>query len=227
MLYSRNLISQPVVGAPLKGQSGLLIQPASFLQRPPLFQLQSILWLCCFLGLGLTSAQAQIDLTEEFTSLATEMSVDFMAPLDAGYKDIRTYANPHQAYELAIRSRREKLEIRYHLEPELDDQPMTRIPHVRCLQMIANVASNEDDTRVSALSLPDSISLEMLNADWAKVFFFTPKKTFSSRLTCQMLAMYKEGRGMVFAYLLFNKPPIELDSRLLTVRFEEKAEDEM
>ena len=105
---------------------------------------------------------------------------------------------------------------------------MTRIPHVRCMQMIANVASNEEDTRVSALSLPDSIRLDQLNADWAKVFFFTPKKTFSTRYTCQMLAMYKEGRGMVFAYFLFNKPPMELDSRLLTVRFEDVAgEDDL
>lgn len=204
------------------------IQPTTVCTFPSyLFRhlmLRSLLCLSCLTWAGLTTSIAQVDFTDEFTKLATEMAVDFMAPLDAGYKDIRTYANPHQAYELAIRSRREKLEIRYHLEPEIDNQPMTRIPHVRCLQMIANVASNEDDTRVSALSLPDSISLEMLNADWAKVFFFTPKKTFSTRLTCQMLAMYKEGRGMVFAFLLFNKPPIELDNRLLTVRFEEEEE---
>ena len=173
--------------------------------------------------------QAQrVDLPEDFSTLATDMAVDFMAPLDAGYRDVRTFPNPHQKYEFAIRSRKEKLEIRYHLEPEVDNQPMTRIPHVRCMQMIANVASNEEDTRVSALSLPDSIRLDQLNADWAKVFFFTPKKTFSTRYTCQMLAMYKEGRGMVFAYLLFNKPPMELDNRLLTVRFEAiEAKDDL
>lgn len=212
-----------------KKAANLTRLPAGSIPFRRYFQLRYLLLLSCLSWAGVATSAAQIDLTEDFTTLTTEMGVDFMAPLDAGYKDIRTYANPHQAYELAIRSRREKLEIRYHLEPEIDDQPMTRIPHVRCLQMIANVASNEDDTRVSALSLPDSVSLEMLNADWAKVFFFTPKKSFSSRLTCQMLAMYKEGRGMVFAYFLFNKPPIELDSRLLTVRFEdkEKGEDEM
>lgn len=180
------------------------------------------------LSLGsFTKSQAQrIDLTEDFTTLATTMAVDFMAPLDAGYKDIRAFPNPHQNYELAIRSRREKLEIRYHLEPEEENKPMTRIPHVRCMQMIANVASNKEQTRVSALSVSDSIRIDMLNADWAKVFTFTPKKTFSSRLTCQMLAMYKEGKGMVFTYLLFNKPPIELDNRLLSVRFEEEGEKE-
>lgn len=180
------------------------------------------------LNLGsFTNSQAQrIDLTEDFSTLATAMAVDFMAPLDAGYKDIRAFPNPHQNYELAIRSRREKLEIRYHLEPEEDDKPMTRIPHVRCMQMIANVASNEEQTRVSALSVSDSIRIDMLNADWAKVFTFTPKKTFSPRLTCQMLAMYKEGKGMVFTYLLFNKPPIELDHRLLSIRFEEEEEKE-
>ncbi len=183
-------------------------------------------WLFSLLPLALASnlIGQRVDLTEDFTLLATDMAVDFMAPLDAGYKDIRTFPNPHQNYELAIRSRREKLEIRYHLEPEKEDNPMTRIPHVRCMQMIANIASNEEDTQVSALSLPDSVSLDLLNADWAKVFFFTPKKTFSPRLTCQMLAMYKEGKGMVFAYLLFNKPPMELDNRLLTVRFEEDEE---
>lgn len=174
---------------------------------------------------SLLNAQ-RVDLPEDFINLAADMSVDFMAPLDAGYKDVRTYPNPHQNYEFAIRSRKEKLEIRYHLEPEDEGKPMTRIPHVRCMQMIANVASNEEDTRVSALSLPDSISLNQLNADWAKVFFFTPKKTFSTRYTCQMLAMYKEGRGMVFAYFLFNKPPMELDNRLLTVRFEDVATED-
>ena len=188
--------------------------------------LKYLLLLICLSWGSVSTSMAQIDLTEDFTALAAEMGVDFMAPLDAGYKDIRVYSNPHQVYELAIRSRREKLEIRYHLELEEENKPMTRIPHVRCLQMIANVASNEDDTRVSALSLPDSISLQMLNADWAKVFFFTPKKTFSTRQTCQMLAMYKEGRGMVFAYLLFNKPPFALDNRLLTVRFQVEEEEE-
>lgn len=182
---------------------------------------KSFFLFCLFFGISYFLPAQKVDLPEDFTALATDMAVDFMAPLDAGYKDVRTFPNPHQNYELAIRSRREKLEIRYHLEPEKENNPMTRIPHVRSMQMIANIASNEEDTRVSALSLPDSVSLDLLNADWAKVFFFTPKKTFSSRLTCQMLAMYKEGRGMVFAYLLFNKAPMELDSRLLTVRFEE------
>ncbi|MBX2877726.1 MAG: hypothetical protein KTR30_36740 [Saprospiraceae bacterium] len=183
-----------------------------------------LLFFC--LGLATSMPAQRVDLSEDFTALASDMAVDFMAPLDAGYKDVRAFPNPHQNYELAIRSRKEKLEIRYHLEPEREGNPMTRIPHVRCMQMIANIASNEEDTRVSALSLPDSISLDLLNADWAKVFFFTPKKTFSHRLTCQMLAMYKEGKGMVFAYLLFNKPPLELDSRLLTVRFEEEEEQD-
>lgn len=182
--------------------------------------------LCWVFALPALSNAQRVDLPEDFIRLATEMAVDFMAPLDAGYKDVRTYSNPHQNYEFAIRSRKEKLEIRYHLEPEVEDKPMTRIPHVRCMQMIANVASNEEDTRVSALSLPDSIGLDQLNADWAKVFFFTPKETFSTRYTCQMLAMYKEGRGMVFAYLLFNKPPMELDSRLLTVRFEDLVRED-
>lgn len=168
----------------------------------------------------------RVDISDDFTVLTKDMGVDFMAPLDAGYRDIRVFANPHQNYEFAIRSRKEKLEIRYHLEREEESKPMTRIPHVRCMQMIANIASNEEDTQVSALSLPDSIRIDLLNADWAKVFFFSPKETFSPRLTCQMLAMYKEGKGMVFAYLLFNKPPIELDSRLLTIRFEEEEEQD-
>ncbi|NRB53981.1 MAG: hypothetical protein HRU41_40400 [Saprospiraceae bacterium] len=194
----------------------------------PVTPIKSLLLFCLCLGASYFLPAQKVDLPENFTLLATDMAVDFMAPLDAGYKDIRTFPNPHQNYELAIRSRKEKLEIRYHLEPEQENNPMTRIPHVRSMQMIANIASNEDDTRVSALSLPDSVSLDLLNADWAKVFFFTPKKTFSPRLTCQMLAMYKEGRGMVFTYLLFNKAPIELDSRLLTVRFEEEeAQDDL
>jgi len=190
--------------------------------------LHKVFFSLVLLSLGsLSKSQAQrIDLTEDFSTLAATMAVDFMAPLDAGYKDIRAFPNPHQNYELAIRSRREKLEIRYHLEPEEENKPMTRIPHVRCMQMIANVASNEEQTRVSALSISDSIRIDRLNADWAKVFTFTPKKTFSPRLTCQMLAMYKEGKGMVFTYLLFNKPPIELDNRLLSIRFEEELEKE-
>lgn len=177
--------------------------------------------LLLFLFVGASAAQAQIDLPENFSLLADQMGVDFMAPLDAGYKDIRVYSNRHQNYELAIRSRKEKLEIRYHLETEDERRPMTSLPHIRCIQMISNLASNQEEKVVSALSLPDSLTAADLNADWAKVFFFEPKKDFSTRLTCQMLAMYKEGRGMVFAYFLFDKPPTALDNRLLTIRFEE------
>lgn len=174
-----------------------------------------------FLLVGTSSSLAQIDLPENFSLLAEQMGVDFMAPLDAGYKDIRVYSNRHQNYEFAIRSRKEKLEIRYHLEVEDEKRPMTSLPHIRCLQMISNLASNEEEKVISALSLPDTLTAADLNADWAKVFFFEPKKDFSTRLTCQMLAMYKEGRGMVFAYFLFDKPPLALDNRLLTIRFEE------
>lgn len=177
--------------------------------------------LLLFLFVVVSDAQAQIDLPENFSLLAEQIGVDFMAPLDAGYKDVRVYSNRHQNYELAIRSRKEKLEIRYHLETEDERRPMTSLPHIRCIQMISNLASNEEEKVVSALSLPDSLTAADLNADWAKVFFFEPKKDFSTRLTCQMLAMYKEGRGMVFAYFLFDKPPTALDNRLLTIRFEE------
>ena len=168
----------------------------------------------------------QIDLNNDFTALAEQMGLDFMAPLDAGYKDLKPYPNRYQVYEFAIRSRKEKLEIRYHLEPEKEGNALSSLPHVRCMQLLSHLASNDEEHNIAAHSLPTSIRVEDLNADWAKVFFFSPKKEFSPRLTCQLLAIYKEGRGMAFAFLLFDKPPVSLDNRLLTLRFEEMAENQ-
>lgn len=179
----------------------------------------TILLILLFPLQGLT----QVDLNDHFTALAEQMGVDFMAPLDAGYKDTKPYPNQYQDYEFAIRSRKEKLEIRYHLEPEKEDIALSSLPHIRCMQLLSHLASNDEKNSIAAHSLPTSIRVEDLNADWAKVFFFTPKKAFSPRLTCQLLAIYKEGRGMAFAFLLFDKPPVTLDNRLLTLRFEEMA----
>ena len=64
-----------------------------------------------------------------------------------------------------------------------------------------------------------SNSSEDFNADWGKVFFFTPKPGFTRKSHCRLLALHKEGKGTAYIFFLFEEPDEVLDHRFLALRF--------
>ena len=181
--------------------------------------MQKLFILGSFLFFFSISLAGQVDISPQFSKLLELSQLDFHEPLEAKYKDVSVLKNPWQSYDFAIRSRKERLEIRYLVIPNNESNPLNNIPHIKCMQMVTNVASNSQEVVVTGLSVRESDLKEQFNADWGKVFLFQPKPGFSSKEHCKLLALHKEGIGTAFVFFLFNKPDQNLDNRFYALSF--------
>ena len=166
---------------------------------------------------------AQIDYSPRFARLLEEARLDFYEPLENTYRDIPVWkeAAEYQPYDFAIRSRRDKLEIRYHILPYQAQNWKFAAPHVEAARLAMHLATNQDESIISGLSMEEEELKNSFNADWGKIFIFQPKKSFSNRTHCKMLALYTEGKGMAIVYFLFDQPSQEVDNRFVVLRFRE------
>lgn len=163
---------------------------------------------------------AQIKFSPKLNKELTITGLEIIQPLEARYKTIRLPQNRFLKCDYGIWSRQEKLEIRYAIEPEQPGARANLIPHVKAFSMATHLATNDDDAVISKLSLPTESLANDFNADFGEVYIFKPKRNFSEKLNCQMLVLYKEGKGMVYVFFLFDDPNNSaLDYRFQAVRF--------
>lgn len=164
--------------------------------------------------------RAQLRLSPDFVRLLETSGLDFFQPLDGRYTSQAYLKNDLLSADFIIRSRREKLEIRYNVFPDDPYSDSDDLPHIRAVQMATHLASNDDDSIITALALEDhDLGEERFNADWGKLFYFRPKSGFSIREHCQMLVLYKAGRGTVFVFYLFDEAGEALDRRFFSLAF--------
>lgn len=174
--------------------------------------------LVLFLLCGRGAAQKN-EFSPEFTALRVQMDVDIFQPTESDYRTVRVLKNPYQKYQAALRSRKENLEMRYHLEPVSDSAPFSQMPHVQVARTVTSAAVNDEEA-VIAFHEISSTDLEMFNADWGQTVLFRPKSDFSGYAFCKMVTLHKEGRGTVSVFYLFddaNNPA--LDERYFILRF--------
>jgi len=176
--------------------------------------------LSLFLSFLLFSATlaAQLPTTPAFDSLAAELDLRVNHPFGAEYKVRPKPENDYLADDLTVYSKTEKLEVRLKVLPETERDVYFRRPHLRASMLVLNLASNDEDA-VTTLHSFDEEELAVLNADWARMWTFRPKRSYSPRATAQLVAAYKTGRGMFYTILLFDKPPGVLEGRQLLLRF--------
>lgn len=165
------------------------------------------------------AAGAQVDLPPAFRQKLEAARIDFMEPLESGYKDIRVEENDLVDYDFAIRSRKEKMEIRYLIEPSGSGQALASIPHVQCIRVLSTLATNDERYVMSGIDVGAGDLTRRFNADWGKVFFFKPKEGFSAYQNCKMLALFREGQGMAYVFFLFDEAGPELDYRFYALSF--------
>ena len=162
----------------------------------------------------------KIDYPPDFLQLLVRVNLEFFEPLDAGYRDYRPVENEFQNSHFAIHSNKEGLDIRYFIVPWEEQNPSSTNPHIRTFAALSNVATNADEAIISAIQPTKKTLQTDFNADWGMTYFFTPKKHFSDKHHCRMLALSKEGQGTVFIFYLFNDTGNEaLDSRYLALWF--------
>ncbi|MFN3785550.1 MAG: hypothetical protein ACK4RS_01805 [Thiothrix sp.] len=182
----------------------------------------TIILLCTLFVQQLT---AQIDHTPRFSRLLEEAQLDFYEPLENSYRDVPVWkeAAHYQPYDFAIRSRRDHLEIRYQILPYRDNDLKFAAPQVEAVRLAMHLATNQDESIISGFSIDEEELKTDFNADWGKVFIFQPKKSFSNRPHCKMLALYREGKGLAFVFFLFDQPSQEVDNRFVALRFKDNT----
>ena len=175
------------------------------------------LFLPLFLLLA-THCTAQIDLPPDFQQLLDSLDVRFTAPLDSDYRESLRHDNDYLADDFAMGSRRERLELRFHLRPEVAGDRYYRLPHLAAATLAMNLGSNDEDAVTAVHSFSDE-ELDFYGADWARMFTFRPKRSFSDKQQAQLIALYREGRGLAYTILLFDRAPSTLEGRQMSLRF--------
>ncbi|MCB0630039.1 MAG: hypothetical protein R2824_25265 [Saprospiraceae bacterium] len=172
--------------------------------------------------LPLAIAAQRIDIPQDFNQLLEQVDAYLILPVeDGGYKDIRPFTNRWLNYDFSIRSRKERLEIRYKVVPYKEQDLRFHAPHVLAMQAMMQVATNDEEAIVSSLAISEKSLKEDYFADWGQLFTFVPKLEFSQKSTCQMVSLYREGKGMILLFFLFDRAPAQLDYRRLAISFGE------
>ncbi len=166
-----------------------------------------------------TALGAQLDLPPEFKDRLDSMDIRFTAPLDSDYRET-TLRNDNRWMkdDYAMTSRHEKLELRFHLEPEYPGDRYYGLPHLAATTLAMNLGSNDEDAVTAVHSFSDE-ELDFYGADWARMYTFRPKRSFSDREQAQLIVLYREGRGLAYTVLLFDRAPDTLEGRQLSLRF--------
>jgi len=162
--------------------------------------------------------------TPEFAILLDSMDVRINHPLDADFRLQPNLENDYLKDQLTAYSKREKLEMRFHLRPETGTDPYFQMPHLRAATLVMNLSSNEEDAVTTVHSFGEE-EMAIFNADWARMYTFRPKRSYSDRGNAQLVALYKSGRGMAYIILLFREAPTTIEGRQLALRFREKMKD--
>ena len=178
-------------------------------------------WMVGLLFLLPIGAYSQWKMSPEFLQILQEVDAEVMPPLDAGYKVRYPVSNRTQNYQWVLRSRKEKLEIRYLVSPFNTTSPTLKYPAVAAHRLAMHVCSNAEEAMITARDLDEEELQDFYNADWGKIYIFPPKDDFSLYAHCKMVVLFKEDRGIVYLFHLFNEPSPAIDQRLHSFRFKE------
>jgi hypothetical protein len=164
---------------------------------------------------------AQIDLSFPFEKRLEAAGLTFVTPLDAAYKDIPVRGDDRINYHFSIFSKKEKMEIRYIVDPYKATDMTADLPHIKATQLVMHLAKNDEEAApITGFRLSDAFVDQNYNADWGREFFFQPKASVSFRQHCKLIAIYKEGKGTAFLLFFFDDAPDTLDSRSIALQFE-------
>lgn len=199
-------------------QTGSALQSTAPIES---YVVYKVLVLLSFCILPASLNAQRIDLSDDFNQLLQQVEAQLVLPVETDYKDIRPVSNPWMDYDFSIRSRKERMEIRYKISPYQQEDKSFYAPHVKAMRAALQLATNDEDALVSTIALSSKSLTEDYQADWGKLYTFQPKESFSHRNTCQMITLYRKGKGMIFLFFLFDKPPLQLDYRHLAINFKE------
>jgi len=146
----------------------------------------------------------KIEFPSAFEALGDTIGLEIFLPVESDFQLIKIRKNPYQAYQAAIRSRKEKLEIRYFFEPYVETNLFSTMPHLQVGRTISSAATNEEDAVIAFHEIGQQ-DLENFGADWGQMVIFRPKEGFSEQAFCKMITLFKEGKGTTSVFYLFEE----------------------
>lgn len=165
---------------------------------------------CCLLFFIFSNNTfAQVKTPKDFAKKLEYMELEFLPPLENSYKKIRYSKSIIVGFDFAIKSKKADMEIGISLLPEKKNA--MNFPHIKVSNMALSAATNEDEEARLVLHEMSKEDLESYKADWGAVVFFQPKRIFSDKNHCKMLALYREGKGLVYVFYLFDEASEEVD----------------
>ena len=186
--------------------------------------MKSLTYTLLFLALPLfTHAQHKKEV-EKFKQNLIQMGAEVMPPLDGDYKELSMAKNLTQNCQWAIKSRKNRLEIRFLTQPEVEGGRMLAYPDVASHRLAMHICSNEQNAGISVRDMTQHEMEDLFNADWGRVYIFPPKLDFSENAYCKMVALQKAGKGMAYIFYLFDEPSQAIDNSLYSFRFLSEAE---
>ncbi len=183
------------------------------------FSTFALLLVCFVSGFG------QIELPKHFEENLQEAKLEFYMPLENSFRNLTIRENNIHAYDLAIKSKEENVEIRYVILPvghSIGDE----LANIKFVSKASSIASNEAESSTMVFHpMETSEAKNTFNADWGASVFFQPKLQFSHREHCKMVALHAEGKANVYIFYLFDDVSIDLNALPHLIRFaDEKME---
>ena len=156
---------------------------------------------------------------DDIASLLSSLQAEILFPLDGGYSELSQHSETaFFPCHYRISSRSEGMEIRFFLQPDTAGKIP---PQIESRRLALHLCSNDEQAVITARSLSE-VELDILfGADWGKVHLFPPKPEFGNGAPyCQMLSIYKTGRGMIHLFFFFAEPSPLVENRLYLARFQ-------
>ena len=164
---------------------------------------------CILLFIFSNNVFTQVKMSKFFNQKLAKMDLVFLAPLENSYKKIRASESIIVDFDFEIKAKKADMKIGFVLFPE-GNNALT-FPHIKVSNMALSAATNQDDDARLVMHEMSKEDLESYQADWGAVVFFQPKRIFSDKDHCKMLALYREGKGLVYVFYLFNEASEEVD----------------
>lgn len=185
--------------------------------------MKRMIWTCCCWWLLQTVVIAQsLRPPSELSQLLQTARVELLEPLESDYHVLRPSerSTDYQPYDYAIYSRKEKLEIRYLVQPIADGTTALQLPpHAQFMRTLTHVASNDESTVIAVHRMATTDLDTVFLADWGKEALFSPKSAFSGRTYCKMLMLHKSEQANVFVFFLFDDPNTDWEKRYYALQF--------
>ena len=156
-------------------------------------------------------ATGQVILNEQFLRELQDNGLTFSETTLKDYTIAPIIENPHMDYELAVRSKRIPLEIRYAVRrydqlSKKGSVPVESMPKPTFEVVLLNVARGDDKKSdiLSAVEFKTEDVKKEFNADWGASALLVPKKEFSSAFDRCMVVSISRKRSSAFIFYLFN-----------------------